>query len=401
MRHFLIAVMCVCGATAALAQTQTPASEPVQGLTFRTGVDLIAVDVAVVDNRGRPIDDLHAADFTVKVDGEARRVVSAELVKFEADTTKKPVDDKTETFFTSNLTAPAGRQIVLAIDQINIRPGTIRAVMSAAQRFIDKLSPLDQIAFIAYPEPGPRVGFTSDHLKLKLAMESLIGHGVRSDPTRFNIGVAEAMQITDRRDQVTLTNVTTRECRRRVSGSTALDQCQREIIDEASQVAHRARQDADQSLRGLQQMLEQLAFLDGPKSMILLSEGMAIDGLNELDEVVRLAAVARVSLNVLVLDGERGDVSVAQESPTPFDDRQIQMSGLQNLATMTRGSLYHVAGTGETIFDRLASEISAYYLLGVEPADEDRDGKPHPIKVKVKRRGVEVLSRTEVTIPAK
>ena len=402
MRHFLLALMCVCGATAALAQSQSQSqpTDPIQGPTFRTGVDIIAVDVAVVDNRGRPIEDLHAADFTVKVDGEPRRVVSAELVKVDLAATRKQVDDRTETYFTSNLTAPQGRQIVLAIDQMNVRPGSIRAVMSAAQRFLDKLSPLDQIAFIAYPEPGPRVGFTSDRLRLKLAMESLIGHGVRSDPTRFNIGVFEAMQIADKRDQVTLATVTTRECRRRFAGPTALDQCQREIIDEASQVAHRARQDADQSLRGLQQMLEQLALLDGPKSLILLSEGLAIDSLNELDEIVRLAAIARVQLNVLLLDSERGDVSVAQESPTPFDDRQIQMTGLQNLASMARGALYHVAGTGETIFDRLASEISAYYLLGVEQKANDREGARRRIDVQVGRRGAIIRSRQAFVLSA-
>ena len=402
MRQFLLALMCVCGVTAVLAQSQSQSqsTDPIQGPTFRTGVDLIAVDVAVVDNRGRPIDDLHAADFTVKVDGEVRRVVSAELVKFDVEAARKQVDDKTETYFTSNLTGPQGRQIVLAIDQMNIRPGSIRAVMSAAQRFVDKLSPLDQIAFIAYPEPGPRVGFTTDHLKLKLAMESLIGHGVRSDPLRFNIGVFEAMQITDKRDQVTLATVTTRECRRRFGGTTALEQCQREIIDEASQVAHRARQDADQSLRGLQQMLEQLGLLDGPKSLVLLSEGLAVDSLNELDEIVRLAAIARVSLNVLLLDGERGDVSVAQESPTPFDDRQIQMTGLQNLATMARGALYHVAGTGETIFDRLVSEISAYYLLGVEQKPNDREGTRRRIDVDVGRRGAIIRSRQAFVLSA-
>ena len=134
--------------------------------------------------------------------------------------------------------------------------------------------------------------------------------------------------------------------------------------------------------------------------MILLSEGLAVDSLNELDEVIRLAAIARVSLNVLVLDAERGDVSVAQESPTPFDDRQIQMGGLQNLATMARGSLYHVAGTGETIFDRLASEISAYYLLGVEQKANDREGTRRRIDVEVGRRGATIRSRQAFVLSA-
>jgi len=58
------------------AETQKP-EEPIQGPTFRTGVDLVAVDVAVVDRRGRPVEDLRAPEFSVKIDGEVRRVVSA------------------------------------------------------------------------------------------------------------------------------------------------------------------------------------------------------------------------------------------------------------------------------------------------------------------------------------
>ena len=42
------------------------------------------------------------------------------------------------------------------------------------------------------------------------------------------------------------------------------------------------------------------------------------------------------------------------------------------------GALFKVqVGSGEYAFDRVLREISAYYMLGVEPADEDRDGRPH------------------------
>src|ERR671931_490746 len=51
--------------------------------TFRTGVDVITVDVGAIDGRGQPVTDLHAPEFTVKIDGQARRVVTADLVKYE------------------------------------------------------------------------------------------------------------------------------------------------------------------------------------------------------------------------------------------------------------------------------------------------------------------------------
>ena len=49
--------------------------------------------------------------------------------------------------------------------------------------------------------------------------------------------------------------------------------------------------------------------------------------------------------------------------------------------------------------DRVLRETSAYYLLGVEPADADRDGLPRELKVKVGRRGVTVRNRQWVLVP--
>src|SRR5207237_8511865 len=61
------------------AQTQGQTQQP----TFRTGVDVITVDVGVIDSRGQPVTDLHAPEFTVKIDGQPRRVVTAHLVKYD------------------------------------------------------------------------------------------------------------------------------------------------------------------------------------------------------------------------------------------------------------------------------------------------------------------------------
>src|SRR4030095_6914890 len=90
-------------AVAAQEQQQKPAEPPkqeeppIQGPTFRTGIDLVAVDVAVVDRRGRPVEDLHAPEFSVKIDGEVRRVVSAELIKVDVEAAKKQVRSEEHT----------------------------------------------------------------------------------------------------------------------------------------------------------------------------------------------------------------------------------------------------------------------------------------------------------------
>src|SRR5689334_6143742 len=157
MRKRLALTSCVIAAVALVE-----AQEPIQGPTFRTGVDLVAVDVSVVDRNGRPVDDLLPPDFVVRIDGEPRRVVSADLVKVDAEAARKREVDKTQSFYTSNMTPPSGRRIVLAIDQVHIGPGSLRAVLDAASRFLDRLTPLDQVSLVAFPEPGVRVDFTND-----------------------------------------------------------------------------------------------------------------------------------------------------------------------------------------------------------------------------------------------
>jgi hypothetical protein len=103
--------------------------------------------------------------------------------------------------------------------------------------------------------------------------------------------------------------------------------------------------------------------------------------------------MARTSINVMLIDLQRGDVTIAEQPPTELQDRRIQVTGLEALATMSRGSLFHIAGTGEPIFDRLASEISALYILGVEQRPSDSKGDRHRIDVEVRRQTVTIRSR--------
>src|SRR5213080_1927112 len=77
-------------------------------------------------------------------------------------------------------------------------------------------------------------------------------------------------------------------------------------------------------------------------------------------------------------------------------DRQARGEGLETLAGAARGTLFTVTGSGELLFSRLESELSGYYLLGVESDARDRDGKIHPIRVDVPRRGAIVRSRRQL-----
>jgi VWFA-related protein len=413
MKHFLLAIGLASFPAAALAQAASqpqpppPAEQPApappaekteqdptaKGPTFRTGIELVTVDVGVSDERGRPVTDLLPPDFVVKIDGEVRKIVSAEQIRIDVEAAKKQAKDEaeTETFFTSNLTPPNGRMIIIAVDQSNIRPGAARPLLSSAAKFLDRLSPADKVAFIAYPQPGVAVDFTTDHAKVRNAMSRVTGIQSRHRG-RFNIGLWEAKAIIDNHDEITRRTVVMRECA--MMQGPDLERCERDVELEAGDIMTAQRLDTTMALRGLQDLLTDLAFIDGSKNMILLSEGLILEGVGgELDEIVRLAAIGRVSINVLLMDVPRFEVTQSQLPPSAGEDRELQVQGLENLAGLSRGALFRVIGTGDAIFDRLASEMSAYYLLGVEQASRDRDGKRHRIDVEVKRRNVNVRSR--------
>ena len=146
-------------------------------------------------------------------------------------------------------------------------------------------------------------------------------------------------------------------------------------------------------MAGLRLLLRELATVEGHKSLVLLTEGLAVDDQNEIASIAALAGAARTSINVLVLDLHRGDITITATSPTEQADRRLQMMGLESLAVASLGSLFYISGTGEPIFERLSSEISAYYLLGVEERPSDSEGERHRIDVEVHRRGVTIRSR--------
>ena len=389
MRKFLVAAWMV-GAVTLLAGQDPPPQEPAPTPTFRTGVDVIAVDVAVTDNRGRPVEDLLAPDFVVRIDGQPRRVVSAELVKIDVEAAKKAAADPFDPVFTTNQTPRNGRLIMLALDQLHVRSGAARTVLQAAARFVDNLSPADRVSFIAYPPPGPAIDFTGDRLRIKQAMQYVVGSQTR-EFTRFNIGIREAVDIIDRSDERVFYTVVTRECRG-LRGQ-ALAECEREVLSECQRMAARIRADREQSLRLLRDILLELVRIDGPKTLVLMSEGLILDDPTELNDIVRLAGLGRVTVNVLLMDVSMADASIAVRPPTAREDRQMETSGLADLAAATRGTLYNVVGTGDNVFERIASETSAFYLLGVEEAAGDRDGNRHRIDVEVRRRNVTLHSR--------
>jgi hypothetical protein len=89
----------------------------------------------------------------------------------------------------------------------------------------------------------------------------------------------------------------------------------------------------------------------------------------------------------------RADATQGPLPPTFTEDRELEIRGLNDLASLSRGSIFQVVGTADRAFERLASEDLGLLPAQCRTGPSDRDGRNHRIDVSVQRRGVTLRSR--------
>lgn len=369
-----------------------------QRQTFKTAVDLVAVEVTVVDKDGKPIADLKTEDFEVWISQRPRKVVTIDRRIYGATAPASPAPipgaDRTET-------APSARRMfILAIDEHSLQAGSAMAAVNAAERFIDKLQPDDLVGVYAYPTGKATHDLTTDHGAAKRTLRNIMG--LRVEPEgRFHMSLSEIIDVANRNQQVQR-NVFDRECR---GGG-----CQyNDIRDEAISLAGFLEMTVTQSVGGLRGLTRGLGEIPGRKILLLVSGGLISSGgmgrVNSNAETTQLgreAAAANLDVFALHLDWSFQEALASRGGlrSSYMRDSTMAATGLEMVAGTAGGSVIRVRGTApEVAFDRVLRETSAYYVLGVEGSEEDRDGRPHPIRVRVKRKGAEWRSRSEVIIP--
>ena len=208
-------------------QPPQPASQPApaqgagQTPTFRSGVELVTIDVGVVDRQGQPMRGLAAGDFTVTVAGQPRRVVNAEYVDSLAETSRSNLRRTSlDSMISTNDGASVGRMFVFVVDQGTLEAGNVRYVGQAASRFLATLSFADRSALMLLPS-GPNVTFTWVHDKVRDGLSRVIGQA--GHDTAFEFGsLTEAREIANR-STIALRTVAQRECGSGAAASAGFD----------------------------------------------------------------------------------------------------------------------------------------------------------------------------------
>ena len=421
---FVVSLLCVIATAAALAQ----------GPVFRSGLDVIAVDVQVVDKDGVPVNAIGPEAFSVSINGRERRVLSAEFVR-QASLSRIGLESKFAKGTVVDLEVPSdtqGRLFILAVDNGSFEAGTIRPAMEAAEQFVDSLEPNDRLGLYVYPS-GARIPPTVDRAPIRSALANVTGERwtLRS---RFNLRPSEIVDITAAlgmgiqtrqntlgvdpsavpgttttvpvpADWDAVLRVVRRECPGEVD-------CPSHILNEVASLAPHLENQADASLGGLDELLRGLAGIPGRKAVVLVSAGVLVsdrrDGRPDVGDLSRVmgqtAARANASVYTVQVEPTTSTAVAASRLPAIPRNRDRQMLGnwLDEFSTTAGGSrIYVPVGSGTFAFQRVLRETSAHYLLGVQPEESDRDGRPHQLRVKVVRPGVTVHGRQWLLIPAR
>lgn len=385
--------------------------------TFRSGTDIVRLDVRVVDNAGRPITDLRQDEIEIIEEGRARPTVYFQRVSEPADLFVDQAARAITAEVSSNEAFPRGHLYLLVFDQAHITTGNEQRARLAAEQFVRRhVRPSDRVALFAIPGPGPQIGFTADRTRLLDELARIRGTYQRVATTPFgNLPIYDAHRIAQGDDR--LINDTMERLAKEgggdvlgVSAATTTTRggaiggedpaiARRLLIENAQTIVKQTDAESRQLLQRLADVIRGLGDIEGRKSVIYFSEGFFQDNLSdELEDVAAAAAQTYSVFYALDLNSRMLAINEASPASAPLgSELQARLAPLGTLVTETDGELVIDASTRvDDALTQIAAEAQDYYLVGFEPSAEalSKRGEYRRVTVRVTRPGARVSSRT-------
>lgn len=328
---------------AAVSASQQPA-QPI----FRAGTDLVRVDVTVTQRGDEPVTDLKLEDFELTDDGVPQTVETMKFVQVDG-TRQSNLDEPLEIRSKEHALLEAAREDVrlfaIFLDDYHItkRPEITLPLRDALTKFVSQLGPNDLVALMEPLTTLYDLKYTRSKTELLNRIRAFEGRYGETFPVK---SVIEEAQLS-----------------------------QRNWMELRSGVTLSALKALTMQMGGLR---------DGRKSILFFSQGPGVRPGSPNDHLMRDIDEA----------ASRGNVTIHVIDPRPLGS--VGFGGdtiLRRLAADTGGRA--IVNTNNPM-EQLASvmaDASAYYLIGYTPTRRGNDGKFHEIKVRVKRRGVQVNAR--------
>ena len=338
----LLTALC---APATVGHTQAQAPQP----TFRTGVSVVNVDVVVSDRSGQPVADLTQADFEILEDGKRQDIEQFRLVQVDGRARPgAPAPRAIRSVADEDLELGSAevRVFVIFLDDYHV---TRAMALRARQRLIplvkSQFGPNDLIAIMSPLTPVSALAFTRSQ---DLVVDAIARFEGRADDLSPRNPAESAYAYMPPQ---------------------AVRQVRRQVV-----------------LGALQALAVKLGSLrEGRKSVLYVSEGWRTGPVVKgslLDDVFTAANRQNVAFYPIDL---RGSVTGGRVMRTADSVMWLLAEETGGRATIGREAF-------EEGLVEMARDSSAYYLLGYT-ARAGNDGKFHEIKVRVRRRDVDVRAR--------
>ena len=360
VRRRLLACVMTTGLLGALVSGQQPgeiqAEQEVQVRppVFRTGTNLVRVDVSVLGRDGQPVRSLTADDFELRENGEVQAITSFKLV----NATGEPTDDlslpiRSQAHAATEAARDDVRLFLIFWDEYHIDQfGSAVRAREQLERFVlESFGPTDLIALMDPLTPISALRFSRDRRALANRIHQLRGRRGVYVPARSAIEEAHLRNAQD-------------------------------VERIRSQVTTSALKSALVHLGSLRQ---------GRKAVIFVSEGLGRLGQDTLRVVSDLVRTANDSNTAIYTADPRG----LQAGPGIGSG----MSSLLAALSDSTGAEPIVSNDMTGSLRKVVAAASSFYLLGYSPKNNQLDGKFREIQVKVKQSGVEVRARNGYWAP--
>jgi VWFA-related protein len=349
----------VAATVALLALTAAGHGQTAPQTTFRTGIDLIRIDVSVLDRHRRPVRGLSAGDFTLRVDGEPQPILA--FAPMEAPEPEEPSAAwmrEIASDVVSNTLEDRRLVLILMDDATSAFGGNaLTNGRKIAQRAIDALGPAD-LAAVAFTFDGRLQEFTSDRARLRAAVDSFHPRFFRPGPGSPT-GLAGPPVA----------------CAGGVRGAGPPGGCGVDLLRHVATV---------------------LAGAPPGRKMVIYVGSVPIPPINSTDpESMDALSPAMVMLRAL----QRANITVYTFDPDGLTSDRAPDPSLRTLAEHTGGrAVTSTPVPWEHVLDAFR-ENSAYYLLGFNGRIGPANGRFRKVEVRVNVSDADVRTRSGYDIP--
>lgn len=404
------AVLCAgCWVLGAAPLAQQRATAPQQAPTFQASTQVVQVDVRVFGKDGAFIEDLTIDDFEVLEDGKPQSLrtlffvgtaardsaTAAPLVSVRSGVSGGSSQTMTTSgqtwifvFDLNHLTTGSGfnraRDSVSTFLKERFRDGDLGGVVAGSRMVNNRLTSVRSELEAAAASVKPIADHRSRLLELTREWPKLRDEN-------------EALAVaSDDRDA--LQRAVVRACSEDQTGCQNADMMLR---DKARRFRTEMQRSSLETLNALQGLASGLARVPGPKTIVLLTDGLVTQGMEaSLQAVVgqttragaRIYAIDARGMNRGASAGSIDQVSAedAAGAPARFD---IAEDAPNSLSVDTGGFFIRNQNNIGRALIEIADDANRYYVLGYQPEHLTLDGKFRPIEVRVKRSGVTVRAR--------